>query len=132
MKLKIWILGSIGLFLFSCASMEVKKQKSNYFEDYSFEEVWKASQKALKDVAYVVKESDREGGRIFAQAHPNPRRPFQEQEQPPNITIIISEENGRIRLACKVVVVTAFGDAMEKRKAEMSIFLDALHKNLEK
>lgn len=112
--------------------MQVNKQEAIYYENYSFDEVWTASLKALTDIGYSVKESYREMGMIFAQGNPNPSRPFIEQEKPPNMNITTSEENGRIKLDCQVVVSTALVDAIEIRKVDMNLFLEALNKNLNK
>jgi hypothetical protein len=54
------------------------------------------------------------------------------ESEPPKINIVISKENGKIKLDCQVIVATALVDAVEMRKSEMNIFLEALNKNLKK
>ena len=128
MRTRVFIVGIISLLLLSCAtSMQVKKQKNFSYNEYSFETVWSAAIRAVMDIGYSIKSSDKNGGIIFAQG----QAVFIADEAPLNLSILIKEENGKTNIDCQVVIPGAAFDAIGINK-EMEKFMVALNRNLKK
>jgi len=128
MRTKIFILGVICFLILSCATtMHVKRQKKFSYNEYSFDTVWSAAMKAVMDIGYSIKSSDKNGGIIFAQNE----AVYITEEAPLNLNILLKEENGKIDVDCQLVIPGAAFDAVGLNK-EMEKFTMALNRHLKK
>jgi len=96
------------------------------YENNSFDDVWSASLKAIMDIGFSIKSTDREGGFIFAQGHKNDLL----DDEPPNLNLIILEKNGKMSIDCQVILPGTSVDLLQKREKVMKKFLEALNKYL--
>ncbi len=87
MKTNFLVLGTVTLFLLSCAgSMQVRKEQSTFYQDHSFDEVWNASIKAIRDIGFTIKNMEKESGFIYAEGGRN----VWTQNEPPQLNVTIT------------------------------------------
>lgn len=113
----------LALFLVSCVRQTVKRE-SRFLDDYTFEEVWKASIRAVNDIDFTVDSLDKDAGFIGAESGP----PIG-QDLPARLSIMITETRGRVYINCKVLhkeYIDLFGHG----RRTVRRFMTALNRNL--
>ncbi|MFQ6069170.1 MAG: hypothetical protein ACE5LC_01440 [Candidatus Aminicenantales bacterium] len=119
----------ILLLLLSCASTGVIKERTRYFERYTFDQVWEASLAALKDLNYEIMETARWRGFIYAERknlpHSTLRLPLQL-----SVHIGEDEELGWIKVDCEAILVGSKKDYSEVKRRTESQFFTALRKRV--
>ena len=78
------------LALVSCVRQTIKRE-SRFLDDYTFEEVWKASIRAVNDIDFTIDSLDKDAGFIGAESG----APIG-QDLPPRLSIMITEARGRV------------------------------------
>jgi len=111
------------LTLVSCVRQTVKRE-SRFLDDYTFEEVWKASIRAVNDIDFTIDSLDKDAGFIGAESGP----PIG-QDYPARLSIMITETRGRVYVNCKVLhkeYIDLFGHGRKTVRR----FMTALNRNL--
>jgi len=98
---------------------------STYLDAHSFDEVWDAAVKAVYDIDFTIESVDRESGFIGASSGTHIG-----QEVPPNISVMISDINGRVFVECRVLQKEQFFDLFGHGKRISRGFMTALNVNL--
>ncbi len=111
------------LALVSCIRQTVKTE-SRFLDDYTFEEVWRASIRAVNDIVFTIDATDKAAGFIGAESGPPPGQDF-----PPRLSIMITETRGRVYVNCKVLV-KEFIDVFGHGRKTVRRFMTALNRNL--
>ena len=111
------------LALVSCIRQTVKTE-SRFLDDYTFEEVWRASIRAVNDIDFTIDGTDKAAGFIGAESGPPPGQDF-----PPRLSIMITETRGRIYINCKVLQ-KEFIDLFGHGRKTVRKFMAALNRNL--
>lgn len=117
-------------FALSCASIPHYKEvysdsRSELFQSYTLDEIWNVALKTLVEINYIIKNTDKTGGTIFAekeQAHPG----IASVTESNSLTIIIQKEKNNVALTCQCRVLN-ISDNPEK---EISEFFESLNKKL--
>lgn len=108
----------------SCIRQTVRMD-SRFLDDYSFEEVWSASIRAVNDIDFTIDSMDKEAGFIGAESGTHIG-----QEAPPRLSIMITESRGRVYLNCKVLQKEQFVDIFGHGRRTIRKFMTALNRNL--
>lgn len=111
------------LALVSCIKQTVKTE-SIFLDDYTFDEVWTASLRAVNDIDFTIDSLDKDAGFIGAESGPPPGQDF-----PPRLSIMITETRGRVYVNCKVLV-KEFIDVFGHGRKTVRRFMTALNRNL--
>ena len=136
MRSKIIGLGLASLFLVCCASIQVKKQESNFYENFSFNAVWNAALEAVKDMGFTIIDSDRgislpafseQKGYIHAEGEKNSLT----QRVSPQLQITIEKKGGKIFVDCQAIQPKQLFDFGKSRK-NIKKFFERLNVNLRK
>ena len=117
-------------FTLSCASIPHYKEtytdsRSEVYQNYTLDEIWNIALKTLIEINYIIKNTDKNGGTIFAekeQAHPG----IVSVTEPNSLTIIIQKEKNNVALTCQCRVLN-ISDNPEK---EINEFFKLLNKKL--
>jgi hypothetical protein len=117
-------------FSLSCASIPHYKEvyaesRSEVYRNYTLDEIWNSTLIILVQINYIIKNTDKAGGTIFAE---------KEQASPAivsvtesnSLTIIIQKEENNVVLTCQSRVLN-ISDSPEK---EISEFFQTLNKKL--
>ena len=121
---KFWLI-LVVLVLVSCVKQTIK-QEATFLENHTFEEVWKASIKAINDIEFTVDSMDKEAGFIAAERG---RKAFVENA-PPRLSVLIKEVGGKVYVDCKVLQKNQFIDIGGTGKKTVRNFMIALNQNL--
>ncbi|MBN1225161.1 MAG: hypothetical protein JXB23_18065 [Candidatus Aminicenantes bacterium] len=120
-----------GLYLFVSILMAVAcinqtiHQDVNFLQNFSFDEVWEASIRAVNDIDFTIDSVDKESGFISAESG---TRVF--QNAPPRLSVMIADSNGRVAVDCKVLQKEQFVDVFGYGKSTVRKFMSALRMNL--
>ena len=112
------------LALVSCVRQTVKRE-SRFLDDYTFEEVWTASIRAVNDIDFTIDSLDKDAGFIGAESGPHIG-----QDAPPRLSIMITEARGRVYINCKVLHKEEFIDLFGHGRRTVRKFMAALNRNL--
>lgn len=112
------------LFLASCIRQTVKTE-SRFLDDYTFEEVWRASIRAVNDIHFTIDGLDKDAGFIGAESGTQIG-----QDVPPRLSIMITETRGRVYINCKVLHKEEFIDIFGHGRRTVRRFMVALNRNL--
>ena len=122
------LLGVLVVLLFlalvSCVRQTVKRE-SRFLDDYTFEEVWTASIRAVNDIDFTIDSLDKDAGFIGAESGPHIG-----QDAPPRLSIMITEARGRVYINCKVLHKEEFIDLFGHGRRTVRKFMAALNRNL--
>ncbi|UCC40144.1 MAG: hypothetical protein JSV96_01415 [Candidatus Aminicenantes bacterium] len=124
-KLYVILLILMLLALVSCIQQTVKTE-SRFLDDYTFEEVWKASIRAVNDIEFTIDSLDKDAGFIGAESGPHIG-----QDAPPRLSIMITEARGRVYVNCKVLQKEEFIDVFGHGRRTIRKFMVALNRNLD-
>ena len=120
---KIWLLVFI-LMTVSCIQQTIN-QDVNLLQDYSFDEVWEASIRAVNEIGFTIDSVDKETGFISAESG---RHVF--QHAPPRMSIMITSSNGKVYVDCKLLQKEQFFDLFGIGRNTVRKFKNALYSNL--
>ena len=155
MKKKILFLIILCLFFNFCKSHPQEKtwvqspivdiptkviaQEAVSFDNYTFDEVWNASEKTLIKLGYAYVTFDKDQGKLVARIKQNTvgvsgvedmEPPLAYETQRYYCDISISEEDGKVILNCKVSKEMPASDPLKKGKRELNRVLKTLKENL--
>jgi len=122
--MKKFLLVLLALAFISCIHQTVKTE-STFLDQYTYEEVWRASIRAVNDIGFTVDSLDKESGFIGAESGKHIG-----QDAPPRLSIMITEESGRVYVDCKVLQKEQFIDVFGHGKRTIRNFMTALNINL--
>jgi len=130
MKIKTLGVGFILLALIGCASVHRDDpieifQKTQSFNNRSFDVVWSATIKSIDEMGFVVRKATKNIGLIHGEARMNPDLQF----LPPLINVIIKAENNRIEVNLHIEL-PGQRDETGRRRTYANRFFKALRKNL--
>ena len=120
---KFWVILLILVFI-SCVKQTIK-QEATFLENYTFEEVWNASIKAINDIEFIVDSMDKDAGFIAAERG---MRLF--EKSPPRLSVMIKEVGGKVYVDCKVLKKEQYIDIGGTAKKAVRKFMIALNQNL--
>ncbi|MCK4931464.1 MAG: hypothetical protein KAT01_04800 [Candidatus Aminicenantes bacterium] len=119
---KLWIVFIVLTFL-SCTK-HIINQDTTFLDNHTFEEVWEASVRAVKDIDFTIDSMDKETGFISAESG---RRVF--ESRPPRLSIMITEMDSKVSVDCRVFQ-KEFIDLGGHGKKTVRNFMTALNMNL--
>jgi hypothetical protein len=122
MKKMLFVL--LALALVSCVRQTIKLE-SRFLDNYSFDEVWRASIKAVTDIGFTIDSIDSETGFIGAESGRHIG-----QKVPPRLAIFIAKSNGRVNVDCKFLQKEQFFDIFGHGERTIRKFMTALNMNL--
>ena len=120
---RIWLLMFI-LLAVSCIKQTIN-QDVNLLQDYSFDEVWEASIRAVNDIGFTIDSVDKETGFISAESGRHVL-----QQAPPRMSIMITSSNGKVYVDCKLLQKEQFFDLFGIGRDTVRKFRNALYSNL--
>jgi hypothetical protein len=121
--MKKFLLVLLALALISCIQQTVKTE-STFLDRYTYEEVWRASIRAVNDIGFTVDSMDKESGFIGAESGKHIG-----QNAPPRLSIMLTEVKGRVYVDCKVLQKEPI-DVFGHGKRTIRNFITALNMNL--
>jgi hypothetical protein len=130
--MKFKILGLSFLLLYICCSSnpdkipEIVSQRSVYFHNISFTDIWTATENSFGNINFTVTEKIREKGLYDAEGELAPS-----QSPPPLMSVMIIEEIDRIKVDC-IVVLSGRDIDPEMSRDYVDQFFNALARNIEK
>jgi hypothetical protein len=113
----------IVLTFLSCTE-QIINQDSTFLDNHTFDEVWEASIRAVKDIDFTIDSMDKETGFISAESG---KRIF--ESEPPRISIMIREMDSKVSVDCRVLQ-KEFIDLAGHGKRTVRDFMTALNMNL--
>lgn len=122
--MKKFLLVFLALALVSCIRQTVNTQ-STFLDHHDFDEVWRASIRAVNDIGFTVDSMDKAAGFIGAESGTHIG-----QDVPPRLSIMITEIRGRVYVDCKVLQKEQFVDVFGHGKRTIRRFMTALNLNL--
>ena len=120
---KFWVI-LLVLVLISCVKHTIK-QEATFLENYSFEEVWSASIKAINDIDFIVDSMDKDAGFIAAE-----RGRHLLEKSAPRLSVMIKEVGGKVYVDCKVLKKEQYIDIGGTARKAVRKFMIALNQNL--
>ena len=120
---KFWLVLFILLYV-SCIKQTVRTD-ATFLDNYTFDEVWNASIKAVDDIDFIIDGMDKDSGFIAAESG---RHIFQKAS--PRLAIKIKEVGSRIFIDCKVLQNEQFVDLFGIGRKTIRKFMVALNQNL--
>jgi len=125
------VAGFAVLLLIGCASLRRDDtidiyQKTQSYSNISFDEIWSAALQSVDEIDFVVRKATKEIGFIHALAKMNPDLSY----LPPQINVIIREENGRIDVNFHIEL-PGQRDESGIRRGYANQFFKALKRNLD-
>jgi len=96
-----------------------------FIDRHSFDSVWDASIRAVEDIGFTIHSMDRDTGFIGAESGP-----FIGDDMPPRLSILISQEQERVFVDCKILRPDEFFDIFGHGKRTVNDFMLALNVQL--
>ena len=119
---KLMVLLIVLTFL-SCTE-QIINQDSTFLDNHTFDEVWEASIRAVKDIDFTIDSMDKETGFISAESG---KRIF--ESEPPRLSIMIKKMDSKVSVDCRVLQ-KEFIDLAGHGKRTVRNFMTALNMNL--
>ncbi len=118
----------LALLILACISClnQTVKTKTAFLENRTFDEVWRASIKAVNDIEFTIDSIDKETGFIGAERG----RHLLGGDAPPRLSIMIREYDRSVSVDCKVLQKEQFIDVLGMGKKIVREFMVALNQNL--
>ncbi|MDH4219295.1 MAG: hypothetical protein OEY18_03205 [Candidatus Aminicenantes bacterium] len=118
----------LALLILACVSClnQTVKTETAFLENRTFDEVWRASIKAVNDIEFTIDSIDKETGFIGAERGRHPLG----GDAPPRLSIMIREYESSVSVDCKVLQKEQFIDVMGMGKKIVREFMVALNQNL--
>lgn len=123
--MKKYLVAVMILACLSCINQTVETE-STFLDGHTYEEVWKASIKAVNDIDFTIDGMDRETGFIGAESGPH----MLGGDGPMRLSIMINEYGERVCLDFRVVQEETPIDLFGIGKKIVREFLIALNQNL--
>jgi hypothetical protein len=114
----------LPLLLSACIQQTVRHEVA-FYEDFHYEDVWSAAIHSIDDIDFTIYSMDRASGFIGAESGKHIG-----QDAPPHLSIIISEDRGRIYVDCKVLQKEQYIDVFGHGRRIVRNFMAALNQNL--
>ena len=114
----------LALALVSCINQTINME-SRFLDNYDFDEVWRASIRAVDDIGFTIDSLDLETGFIGAESGTHIG-----QKVPPRLAIFVTEIRGRVYVDCKVLQKEQFFDIFGHGERTIRRFMIALNRNL--
>ncbi len=121
--MKKWLILLLILTAGACIRQTVH-HTSTFIDGHSYQAVWAASIRSVHDIAFTVDSMDRGAGFISAESGTHIL-----QDEPPRLSILISQSHGRIAVECRVLQ-KEFVDVLGHGKRTIKHFMQALNNNL--
>jgi len=96
-----------------------------FYENFTYDEVWDASVKAVDDIDFTIDSIDREIGFIAAE-----RGRHTLQNAPPRLSIMIENMGDRISVRCRILQKEQYIDIFGFGRKTIKEFMIALNLNL--
>ena len=122
--MKKFLLVLLALALVSCIRQTIHTE-TRFLDSYTFDEVWRASIRAVNDIGFTVDSVDIEAGFIGAESGSHIG-----QEVPPRLSIFVTEIRGRVYVDCKVLQKEQFIDIFGHGERTIRRFMIAMNRNL--
>lgn len=122
--MKKLLLVLLAFALVSCIRQTINVE-SRFLDNYTFDEVWRASIMAVDDIGFTIDSLDLETGFIGAESGRHIG-----QQAPPRLAIFINEFRGRVYVDCKVLQKEQFFDIFGHGERTIRRFMTALNMNL--
>jgi len=122
--MKKLLLVLLAFALVSCIRQTINVE-SRFLDNYTFDEVWRASIRAVDDIGFTIDSLDLETGFIGAESGRHIG-----QKAPPRLAIFINEFRGRVYVDCKVLQKEQFFDIFGHGEKTIRRFMTALNMNL--
>jgi hypothetical protein len=122
--MKMILLVLLALALVSCINQTINME-SRFLDNYDFDEVWRASIRAVDDIGFTIDSIDLETGFIGAESGTHIG-----QKVPPRLAIFVTEIRGRVYVDCKVLQKEQFFDIFGHGERTIRRFMTALNINL--
>ena len=122
--MKKMLLVLLALALVSCIRQTINME-SRFLDNYDFDEVWRASIRAVDDIGFTIDSIDLETGFIGAESGRHIG-----QKVPPRLAIFVTEFRGRVYVDCKVLQKEQFFDIFGHGERTIRRFMTALNMNL--
>lgn len=119
---KFWL--ALLIFALVSCTKQIINQDMTFLDNHTFDEVWKASIKAVDDIDFTIDSVDRETGFISAESG---KRVL--ESTPPRLSIMINEMYGKVRVKCKVLQ-KEYVDLGGHGRRTVRNFMTALNMNL--
>jgi len=118
----------LALLILACVSClnQTVKTETAFLENRTFDEVWRASIKAVNDIEFTIDSMDKETGFIGAERG----RHLLGGDAPPRLSIMIREYDRSVSVDCKVLQKEQFIDVLGMGKKIVREFMVALNQNL--
>jgi hypothetical protein len=119
----------LALLILACVSClnQTVKTETAFLENRTFDEVWRASIKAVNDIEFTIDSMDKETGFIGAERG----RHLLGGDAPPRLSIMIREYDRSVSVDCKVLQKEQFIDVLGMGKKIVREFMVALNQNLD-
>lgn len=114
----------LALALVSCIRQTINME-SRFLDNYNFDEVWRASIRAVDDIGFTIDSLDFETGFIGAESGRHIG-----QKVPPRLAIFVTEIRGKVYVDCKVLQKEQFFDIFGHGERTIRRFMTALNMNL--
>jgi len=122
--MKKFFLVLLALALVACIRQTINTE-TRFLDNYTFDDVWRASIRAVNDIGFTIDSLDIEAGFIGAESGSHIG-----QEVPPRLSIFISESRGRVYVDCKILQKEQFIDIFGHGERTIRNFMTALNMNL--
>jgi hypothetical protein len=113
----------IVLTFLSC-TQQIINQDTTFLDNHTFDEVWEASVRAVKDIDFTIDSMDKATGFISAESG---TRVF--ESEPPRLSIMIKKMDSKVSVDCRVLQ-KEYIDLGGHGKKTVRNFMTALNMNL--
>jgi hypothetical protein len=113
----------IALTFLSC-TQQIINQDTTFLDNHTFDEVWEASVRAVRDIDFTIDSMDKATGFISAESG---KRVF--ESEPPRLSIMIKKRDSKVSVDCRVLQ-KEFIDLAGHGKRTVRNFMTALNMNL--
>jgi hypothetical protein len=118
------LLAVLIVFSFLSCTQQIINQDTTFLDNHTYEEVWAASVRAVKDIDFTIDSMDKETGFISAESG---KRVF--ESNPPRLSIMIQELYSKVSVDCRVLQ-KEYIDLGGHGKKTIRNFMTALNMNL--
>ena len=122
---KIWLISILMISASAACIKQTIHHDMTFLDNHGFEEVWVASIRAVNDIDFTVRSLDIDDGFIAAESGRHIG-----QNVPPQISIFITEAQGRIFVECKVLQKEQYVDILGHGRRTIRRFMTSLNYNL--
>ncbi len=117
-------MASLVVLTFLSCTQQIINHDTTYLDNHTFEEVWEASVRAIRDIDFTIDSMDKATGFISAESG---TRVF--ESEPPRLSIMITKMDSRVSVDCRILQ-KEFIDLAGHGKKTVRNFMTALNMNL--